>query len=175
MRRSNDISQTGSFTPAPQVGKHDDARFGTHHARDAYHLFKTLGNELNVFSSAVKLNTQYMHAVHFSLKLKEKITRDEVVDLLAANDRVALTHKTAANMVFSFGRDHGHYGRILNVAVVVVPSLTIVNEREVVGFCFTPQDGNSLLSSVSAAAWILDPKNYESRIQCLKPFFFEEV
>ena len=175
MRRSNDISQTSSFTPSPQVGKHDDARFGTHHARDAYHLFKTLGNELNVFSSAVKLNTQYMHAVHFSLKLQDKITKDEVIDLLKANDRVALTHKTAANMVFSFGRDHGHYGRILNVAVVVVPSLTIVNEREVVGFCFTPQDGNSLLSSVSAAAWILDPKNYENRIQCLKQFFFEEV
>lgn len=175
LRRANDISQTSSFTPSPQVGKHDDPRFGTHHARDAYHLFKTLNIELNVFSSAVKLNTQYMHAVHFSLKLKDKITKDEVIDLLRANDRIALTQKTAANMVFSFGRDHGHYGRILNVAVVVVPSLTIVNEREVVGFCFTPQDGNSLLSSVAGAAWFMDPANYEDRIQCLKPYFFEEV
>ena len=175
MRRSNDISQTSSFTPSPQVGKHEDPRFGTHHARDAFHLFKTLGQELNLFSSAVKLNTQYMHAVHFSLKLNGKITKDEVIDLLKANDRIALTWKTSANLVFSFGRDHGHYGRILNVAVVVVPSLTVVNEREVVGFCFTPQDGNSLLSSISGASWFFDPKAYEERIQCLKPFFYDEV
>lgn len=175
MRRSNDISQTSSFTPSPQVGKHDDPKFGTHHARDAHHLFKTLGQELNLFSSAVKLNTQYMHAVHFSLKLNGKITKDEVIDLLKANDRVALTWKNSANLVFSFGRDHGHYGRILNVAVVVVPSLTVVNDREVVGFCFTPQDGNSLLSSISAASWFFDPATYEDRIQCLKPYFFDEV
>src|SRR5688572_16134474 len=42
MRRANDISQTSSFTPSPQVGKHDDPKFGTHHARDAWHLFKTI-------------------------------------------------------------------------------------------------------------------------------------
>ena len=42
MRRANDITQSDSYIPAPQVGKHDDADFGTHHARDAYHLFKTL-------------------------------------------------------------------------------------------------------------------------------------
>ena len=33
MRRSNDISQDGSFAPSPIVGKHKDPRFGTHHAR----------------------------------------------------------------------------------------------------------------------------------------------
>lgn len=175
MRRANDISQTSEFCPSPQVNKHGDETFGTHHARDAWHLFKTLNLEFNLFSSAVKLNTQYMHAVHFSLKLKSPITKGEVIDLLKANDRIALTHKTSANLVFSFGRDQGHYGRILNVAVVVVPSLTIRNEREVVGFCFTPQDGNSLLSSFAATAWFIDPDKYEDRIQCLKPFFFDEV
>jgi glyceraldehyde-3-phosphate dehydrogenase (NAD(P)) len=175
MRRANDISQTSEFTPSPQVNKHGDATFGTHHARDAYHLFKTMGVDLNLFSSAVKLNTQYMHAVHFALKLKQKITKDEILELCKANDHIALTHKTSANLVFSFGRDQGHYGRILNVAVVVVPSLTIRNEREVVGYCFTPQDGNSLLSSVSATAWFIDPQRYVERIQCLKPMFFDEV
>jgi len=175
MRRANDISQASSFIPSPQVGKHKDEQFGTHHARDAWHLFQTLDEDLHLFSSAIKLPTQYMHAVYFSLKLKDRISRDEVINLLKKNDRIALTHKTDANLVFSFGRDHGHYGRILNVAVVVVPSLTIKDEREVVGFCFTPQDGNSLLSSVAATAWFLDPKGYEERIQCLKPYFYEEV
>jgi hypothetical protein len=32
-----------------------------------------------------------------------------------------------------------------------------------------------LLSSVSAATWFLSPKDYETRIQCLRPYFFDEV
>ena len=80
-----------------------------------------------------------------------------------------------ANAVFSFGRDHGHYGRILNVTVVALPTLRVRNKTEIVGYCFTPQDGNSLLSSVSAATWFLHPDDYEERIQCLKPYFYAEV
>ena len=58
MRRSNDISQDSNFVPSPQVGAHKDARFGTHHARDAWHLFKTQGLDLELFSTAMKINTQ---------------------------------------------------------------------------------------------------------------------
>jgi glyceraldehyde-3-phosphate dehydrogenase (NAD(P)) len=175
MRRANDISQDGSFVPSPVVGRHDDARFGTHHARDAWHLFHTLGYDLNLFSSAMKLNTQYMHTIFFDICLKKPITLERAVGLMGENDKIALTHKKTANQVFSFGRDHGHYGRILNVTVVSVPTLTVRNERELVGYCFTPQDGNSLLSSVAAAEWFLYPDDYERRIQCLKPFFVNEV
>jgi glyceraldehyde-3-phosphate dehydrogenase/erythrose-4-phosphate dehydrogenase len=32
MRRASDISQEKSFIPAPDVGKHKDSQFGTHHA-----------------------------------------------------------------------------------------------------------------------------------------------
>ena len=83
--------------------------------------------------------------------------------------------KNSANDVFSFGRDQGHYGRILNVTVVAQPTLTVRNGTEICGYCFTPQDGNSLLSSIAAATWFLDPANYEDKIQCLKPGFFDEV
>lgn len=175
LRRANDISQDSSFVPAPQVGKHDDARFGTHHARDAYHLFKTLGQELNLFSSAVKLNTQYMHAVHFSVKVPRKITLDEVRARFNENPRVALTEKKSANSIFSFGREHGHYGRILSQTVVSLPTLALRGENEVVGFCFTPQDGNSLLSSIAATLWYLDPKSMDERLQCLRAYLFKEV
>ncbi|HEV7766906.1 MAG TPA: hypothetical protein VGQ76_18040, partial [Thermoanaerobaculia bacterium] len=65
MRRANDVSDTKSFIAAPEVGKHDDPVFGTHHARDAYHVFQTLGEKLNLFSSAIKLPTQYMHTLWF--------------------------------------------------------------------------------------------------------------
>jgi glyceraldehyde-3-phosphate dehydrogenase/erythrose-4-phosphate dehydrogenase len=175
IRRANDISQDGSFVPAPQVGKHNDSQFGTHHARDAYHLFKTLGLELNLFSSAVKVNSQYMHEVWFNIRVRQPTSVGQVIERLQANDRIALTHKMSANQVFSFGRDHGFHGRILSQTVVCAPTVAVHQEREVIGFCFTPQDGNPLLSSIAAACWYLDPGSYEERIQCLKPYFFQEV
>ncbi len=175
MRRASDISQDGDYVPAPKVGKHDDPRFGTHHARDAWHLFQTLGYDLNLFSSAIKLNTQYMHCLWFSLKLKERVTTNLVIQRLTDNRRVALTEKKSANQIFSYGRDHGHYGRILTQTVVPVPALSVHGDHEIVGFAFTPQDGNPLLSSVAVASWFLDPKGYELRLDCLRPFMFQEL
>ena len=175
IRRANDLSQSKNFVPSPQVGVHGDSRFGTHHASDAYELFKTKGISLDLFSSAMKINSQYMHILHFTLKVKNKTSITKVIDKLQKNDRIALTDKINANEVFSFGRDHGHFGRILNQAVVSVPSLSVINENTIVGFCFTPQDGNSILSSISIAEWFLYPNSYEDKIQCLKPLFFDEV
>jgi len=175
IRRANDISQDGSFVPSPQVGSHKDAQFGTHHARDAYHLFATLGYKLNLYSSAMKLNSQYMHTIWFNIRVRKPTTVEAVKARFAADERVALTYKNTANVVFSFGRDYGHFGRILNQTVLVVSSLAVHNGTEVVGFCFTPQDGNSTLSSVAAASWFLYPDTYEERIQCLNQFIFREV
>ncbi len=175
MRRSNDISQDGGFAPSPVVGTHKDERFGTHHARDAWHLFATLGYDLNLFSSAVKLNTQYMHTIYFDIRVKNPTSRDSLLEKIAANDRMAVTYKNSANSVFSFGRDHGHFGRILNVTVIAEGSLFVRNEHEIVGYCFTPQDGNSLLSSVAAASWLMYPEDYRDRIQCVSEFFVDEV
>jgi len=175
MRRSNDISQDSSFVPSPQVGRHKDERFGTHHARDAWHLFQTLGLDLNLFSTALKLNTQYMHTIFFDIRVKRGTTVEQLKQRIHENDRMAVTYKNSANSVFSFGRDQGHYGRILNVCVVALPTLAVRNEREIVGYCFTPQDGNSLLSSIAATTWFLYPDDYEDRIQCMKEFFHDEV
>jgi glyceraldehyde-3-phosphate dehydrogenase type II len=175
IRRTSDISQDSAFVPSPQVRKHGDEQYGTHHARDCAELFATRGIDLNLFSSAMKINSQYMHVVHFNITLKEPTTLQKVIDQLDANDRIALTEKATSNQVFSFGRDHGHYGRILNQVVVAVPTLQVRNEHEVIGFGFTPQDGNSLLSSISIAEWFLYPHSFEEKIQCLKELFFDEV
>ena len=130
---------------------------------------------MNFFSSAMKVNSQYMHILQFYLKVKEQTSMTKVLDLLSSNDRIALTDKVSANEVFSFGRDHGHFGRILNQTVVSVPTLNVRNGNEISGYCFTPQDGNSLLSSISVAEWFMYPNSYEDKIQHLKPFFFDEV
>jgi glyceraldehyde-3-phosphate dehydrogenase (NAD(P)) len=93
----------------------------------------------------------------------------------AANKRVAMSLKMSANSVFSFGREHGHYGRILSQTVVSTPTLAIRGEHEVVGFCFTPQDGNSLLTSLAATLWFLDPESLDRRLDVIRPYLFQEV
>jgi glyceraldehyde-3-phosphate dehydrogenase type II len=178
MRRANDISQDGNFVPSPQVGTHKDARFGTHHARDAWHLFHTKGDayDLNLFSSAMKVNSQLMHIIQYNLRVRKPVTRDELIQRCVDDDRIAITYKSTANSVFSFGRDHGFCGRILNQSVIPVDTLHVSEDGTMItGYCFTPQDGNSLLSSIAATVWGLYPETYDKIVQCLKPYFFQEV
>lgn len=175
MRRATDLSQESGYIPAPDVGTHNDPQFGTHHAQDAWHLFQTLGLDLNLFSSAIKLPTQYMHCIWFNIRVQQPVTRDDVLDQLQANPYVALTEKTMSSPIFSFGRDHGYFGRLLNQTVVSAPTVTVRDGHEITGFCFTPQDGNSLLSSIAAAAWLLDPDHYEEHLQFINPYLFDEV
>lgn len=175
LRRANDISQNGGFVPSPKVEKHDNKSFGTHHARDVYWLYKTIGLDLDLFSSSIKLNTQYMHSIWFDLHLKDKIDEGEVKARFRLNRRVAVTYKQLASEVFSFGRDQGYYGRILNQTVVVLPTITVRNISEVIGFCFTPQDGNSLLSSMAVIEHTLCPDSWKENMKKLEQFLFDEV
>jgi len=175
LRRANDISQNGGFVPSPKVENHDDESFGTHHARDVYWLYKTIGLELDLFSSSIKLNTQYMHSIWFNLHLNNKIDEEEVKERFRLNPRVAVTHNQLASEVFSFGRDHGYYGRILNQTVVVLPTIVVRNTAEVIGFCFTPQDGNSLLSSMAIIEHTLCPDSWNENMEKLEQFLFDEV
>jgi len=103
------------------------------------------------------------------------VTRDEVLEKLRLNKYVACTQKTMSSTIFSFGRDHGYFGRLLNQTVVSVPTLAVRDGHEISGFCFTPQDGNSLLSTLAATAWYLDPDAYEQRLQFMMPYLFDEV
>jgi len=175
IRRANDISQSGGFVPAPQVGTHHSDRYGSHHAEDSAGLFRTLNMDLNMFSSAMKVNSQYMHVLWFNLTVKEPTTLNEVKDRLRANRFIAMTTKDTTSTVFSFGRDHGHYGRILNQTVVVEQTLNVRGGHEITGFCFTPQDGNSILSSIAATEWFLYPRSYENKLRSLSELFFSDI
>ncbi|MFH1852029.1 MAG: hypothetical protein ABIA75_06755 [Candidatus Neomarinimicrobiota bacterium] len=175
IRRANDLSQIEGYIPAPQVGSHRSDMYGSHHAEDAADLFKTMNLDLNIFSSAMKINSQYMHVLWFNLKVKEPVSLNDVKERLRNNPLVAMTTKDMTSTVFSFGRDQGHFGRILNQTVIVEQTLNVRQDHEITGFCFTPQDGNSLLSSISAAEWLMFPHSYEDKIQCLAELFFQEI
>ena len=91
---------------------------------------------------------------------------------------MALSHKTIANKIFSFGRDHGYYGRIFNQTVISLPSLTttgLSGKTKISGFCFTPQDGNSILSSVAVALYGLHGDLYTSYLQSFDKFLFQDI
>ncbi len=175
IRRATDISQSGGFIPSPQVGKHSSNIFGSHHAEDAASLFNTLQIDLNLFSSAMKVPSQNMHVVWFQLRVKTPTTFDKFIEKLEKNPLVALTEKDMTSTVFSFGRDHGHFGRILNQTVVAVQTLNVRKNSEITGFCFTPQDGNSLLSSIAATEWFMYPRSYKDKIECLSKFYYDWI
>jgi len=178
IRRANDISQNGSFIASPEVGNHNHQSYGTHHAKDAQALFATMFEHPNVFSSALKVNTQYMHIIRFSMHIRKYATENDILAKFKDNKFIALTHKSLANKVFSFGRDHGYYGRIFNHTVVSVPSLHLGrnNGKTVIsGFCFTPQDGNSLLSSVAAALHAIHGKKYKKYMTNFDNYLFSDI
>jgi len=155
MRRANDVSQDIGYVASTTVGSHKDPVYGTHHARDVRDLLSTVEMNVDVFSSALKISTQYMHAVRFNITVSEPMTKSGVINIMSNNPLISLTHKTSANKIFSFGRDHGYYGRIYNHVVVPQKQIEIYRNEtctRIVGFCFTPQDGNSLITSLAAVA-----------------------
>jgi glyceraldehyde-3-phosphate dehydrogenase/erythrose-4-phosphate dehydrogenase len=180
IRRSNDASQNDGFTPSPTCGIHSDDEFGTHHARDVRDLLSTVAKDRwNLKSSAMKVNSQYMHVIRFSVELSDKnVKLFDVVGRFSEDKFVSTTRHKTANKVFSFGRDHGFYGRIYNQAVVCLPSLAVSNTRDgtnVTGFVFTPQDGNSLLSSISACLYGLHGPDYDKYLSHFHQFLKDKV
>ncbi|MCH8908434.1 MAG: hypothetical protein IH840_15210 [Candidatus Heimdallarchaeota archaeon] len=175
IRRGSDVSQT-SGVQAPTISAYKDDRFGTHHAKDVWKLFQTKGLDIDVFSSAIKINSQYMHILSAHLTLKEPVTKEKILKIIDETPELAQTNKNAVNQVFSFGRDHGHFGRILNQAVIVKQSIR-VQKNHLYFWSFTPQDGNAILSSVKAICYFLhrDKHKVEQLMEHVKPWLFNEV
>lgn len=183
-RRVSDISQKKGIVGI-EVGTPSDPKFGSHQAADAMAVLRTMGfrDDLDIHSRAHKSPNPYMHVIDFNLKLKSPLTLTEAIHRFEKNPLIAVTRQTMNNVVFSAGRDWGHFGRILNQTVVCLPSLEVLNGgREIEGTCFTPQDGNSLLTSFAALLYLLDETENKSEWQekmknifYRLPFIFEEV
>jgi glyceraldehyde-3-phosphate dehydrogenase type II len=175
IRRASDVYEDKSLG-GPEVGSHKDEKFGTHHARDVWHLYQTLGYDLKLFSSAIKVPTQYMHTLYFDIRVKKAVKKDEVLQRFQTLPSMAATYKKSANTVFAFGRDHGYMGRILNQTVLAQNTLSVLEGgKRVVGYCFTPQDGNSLLSSVAMTLRYIYPNEWQKKMEIFDRYLFREV
>lgn len=174
IRRGSDVSQTKGVQ-APTISAYKDERFGTHHAQDVWRLFQTLGFDLDLFSSAIKINSQYMHALSAHLTLFKSISKDDVINTIENTPALAITRKDSTNLVFSFGRDNGLHGRILNQSVFVEQSIKI-HKNHLYFWSFTPQDGNAILSSVKAICYFLHDQNeVDGLMKYTEPWLFNEV
>jgi len=174
LRRANDVSQNDSFSPSPTITKHTNQEFGTHHARDVHELFAQEGKDLNLFSSAIKLPTQYMHTLWFTLNFNDQIQFEDIIENLRGNQFLMSTEKMSSNKVFSFGRDHGYHGRLLSHGIVAEQSLH-VKDNVLTGYCFTPQDGNALLSSVAATIQYYYKNDWKKKMEVFNRYIFKNI
>lgn len=175
IRRASDVYEDKSLG-SPEVGSHKDEKFGTHHARDVHNLYTTLGLDLKLFSTAIKVPTQYMHTLYFDIRVKKSVTKAEIQKRFQTGPALSVTHKKTANTVFAFGRDHGYMGRLLNQTVLAQNTVAVLEGgKRVVGYCFTPQDGNSLLSSVAMTLRYLYPNDWKAKMAIFDQYLFREV
>jgi hypothetical protein len=149
VRRCEDLGGRERLVGASVVSRHRDPKHGTHHAADAARVFATLGLAPAVTSSDVTTPSQLMHAVRFHVRLREPRAAAAVAADLATHPHLATTAKFDSNRVFELGRRYGFQGRLFAHAVVVANDLMIVG-RDIKGWAFVPQEGNTLLSTLEA-------------------------
>lgn len=178
-RRASDISQDESIGGV--IAENSDyGDYDSHQAYDAARVLKTLYPAKilpKMIAKVTKGPTQYMHTAKFFLVLKSPITIDEVKQRFRANPLVARTMFKSSNKVFARARDSSKsiLGRILNQTVICERTLNVSYGHIISATCFTPQDGNALLSSVAATLWLLDPKTYKEKMKVFDKYLFEEV
>ena len=182
-RRDSDISQEDGKVGVV-IGKPVHPYYGSHQAEDAIRVLQTIDPNVvlnldDLHAVADTFNNPFMHVINFEIKLMEYVDEQEIENRFRLNPLTAVTYNMTNNQVFAIGRDLGHFGRFLNHTIVCLPSLQVIDTgREVVGRCFTPQDGNPLLSSMAAALWFRNPATYRQKIEenfFKLPFIFDEV
>ncbi|PSG98251.1 hypothetical protein BRD56_01260 [Thermoplasmatales archaeon SW_10_69_26] len=173
IRRATDVGQQGAGPLAPKLSVHD-ADEGTHHAEDVVDLYGTRDQDLDLFSSAIKVPTQFMHTIWFQLDLDDPVTREEAIARFEDDEYIALTDKMNADLVFNMGRQFGPFGRILNQGVIARESIH-TDGSTVSGFCFTPQDGNAILSNVAAVSRFVHPKEWRKRVAAFDDLIVDSI
>ncbi len=158
VRRSEDIGNHTRLVSANVVARHLDNKVGTHHSVDVIDLFKTVNLHPTVTSSDITTPSQLMHAVRFNINLKNTFTPEQMTDAIRQNQLVSSTTKFDSNVVFELGRKYGKLGRLYSHAIFVENNF-LVNNNEIKGWAFIPQEGNTILSTINAFLLQIDNKN----------------
>ena len=167
VRRSEDLGNHTRLVSANVVSRHLNPKLGTHHSIDLVDLFYTINKKIDISSSDITTPSQLMHSVRFNVILKDKITQIEIDKLIDENDFVSHTPKFDSNIVFEFGRKYGYLGRLYSHSIIVKNNI-LINENEIKGWAFVPQEGNTILSTIHAFLLQTNNKNTNSIMQKMK-------
>ena len=115
-----------------------------------------------------------MHTLWFTLRFVDAVQNEEILKNLHKSEFLMTTEKMSSNKVFSFGRDHGYHGRLLSHGIVAEQSLH-VKDNILTGYCFTPQDGNALLSSVAATVQYYYKDDWREKMDIFNRYIFKQV
>ena len=115
-----------------------------------------------------------MHTLWFNLSFEENIKLENISDDLEKSEFLMSTEKLSSNKVFSFGRDHGYHGRLLSHGIISKESLHVKNNN-LTGYCFTPQDGNALLSSVAASVNYFYEDSWKDKMSVFNKYIFKNI
>ena len=105
---------------------------------------------------------------------EENIDLENISDDLENSEFLMSTEKLSSNKVFSFGRDHGYHGRLLSHGIIAKESLHVKNNN-LTGYCFTPQDGNALLSSVAASVNYFYKDSWIDKMSIFNKYIFKNI
>ena len=153
IRRDADMAKNDPHVTGP-LFQFPEGIHGTHHARLLNELYATVNRSYAVTSSAMTVNSPYMHITRFRLELENEISREEILKSINNDPLLSLTSQISSNIIFSSGRERGEFGRIYSHAVFVAPSLE-VNGNIVRGIAATPGDSNVLISTIYSTLKIL--------------------
>jgi glyceraldehyde-3-phosphate dehydrogenase/erythrose-4-phosphate dehydrogenase len=149
VRRSEDVGHHERLVGGNVLARHLDPDLGTHHAIDASRVLAVLGQRVEMQSSDITTPSQFLHSTRFSVRLPGPVTPEEVAMRIEREPWAATTAMFDSNKVFEAGRRFGFAGRLFS-QVVFVPGNVLVKGDMVSGWAFVPQEGNTVLSTVSA-------------------------
>lgn len=150
----------------PEVGEGNDTYFGSHQAEDAMILLSTKDiGPIDIHSTANKQPHPFMHVMNVEFRLRHSLTREEIIRRFRENPLTSITYHTKVANVFVEGNIFGATGRINTQSILACQTISIPRPGEIRYSCFTPQDGNSLLSSFAALVQKLDPEHWREKTE----------
>lgn len=145
VRRSEDLSNHERLVTSNVVARHLDPIIGTHHAIDVHDMYhEALNIKLDISSSDITTPSQLMHSARFNILLKNKT---DIIEAFKQHSTILLTNKFDSNTIFELGRRYGIQGRLYYHSIVIANNLLINNNR-IQGWCFVPQEGNTIFSTL---------------------------
>ncbi|MBN2893470.1 MAG: hypothetical protein JXL97_16470 [Bacteroidales bacterium] len=167
VRRSEDLGNHSRLVSANVVSRHLSSEVGTHHSIDVIDLFKTINKTVDISSSDITTPSQLMHSVRFNITLKNKLSQSDITEKINNSEFVSESAKFDSNVIFELGRRYSQFGRLYSHAIFVSNNI-LINNNEIKGWAFIPQEGNTILSTINAFLLQTANKSTEEIMKMLK-------